>query len=216
MTIAGATQLDRLDFERGGGLVAVIAQHALTGEVLMLAWADRTALERTLADGVMWYWSRSRREHWRKGDTSGSVQRVVSLHADCDGDAVLARVLPAGPACHTGARNCFDALPTIAAVDAVIAERAADPASTGWTRRLLDDANLRMKKLGEEAVELVLACTGAEPDRVADEAADLLYHTLVACTAAGVSADRVLARLEARRSVNRADDAAAADRAQGG
>lgn len=216
MTIAGATQLDALDFERGGGLITVVAQHALTGEVLMLAWADRTALERTLADRVMWYWSRSSGEYWRKGDTSGNVQRLVSLHADCDGDAVLARVLPAGPACHTGARNCFDALPTLAALDAVIAERAQDPAAPGWTRRLLDDANLRMKKLGEEVVELVLACTGGDPDRVADEAADVLYHTLVACAAAGVSADRVLARLEARRTVSRADGAATADRARGG
>ena len=126
MRIDDSAALDRLDFARGGGLIAVIAQHAHTGEVLMLAYANREALERTLAERVMWYFSRSRDELWRKGDTSGNVQNVVSLHGDCDGDAVLARVLPAGPACHTGAANCFDAAPTLTALDRVIAERAPE------------------------------------------------------------------------------------------
>src|SRR5690606_26668335 len=103
MRIGEKAQLDALDFAKGGGLVPVVTQHARTGEVLMQAWANREALERTLETGEVWYWSRSRGRLWRKGETSGNVQRLVSLHADCDADAILVRVLPAGPACHTGA-----------------------------------------------------------------------------------------------------------------
>ncbi|HSK20374.1 MAG TPA: bifunctional phosphoribosyl-AMP cyclohydrolase/phosphoribosyl-ATP diphosphatase HisIE [Longimicrobiales bacterium] len=198
MRIDDSAALDRLDFARGGGLIAVIAQHAHTGEVLMLAYANREALERTLAERVMWYFSRSRDELWRKGDTSGNVQRVVSLHGDCDGDAILARVLPAGPACHTGAANCFDAAPTLTALDRVITDRAQAPAGSSYTQKLLSDHNLRLKKLGEEAVELALACEREDGERITEEAADLLYHALVACRAGQVSVEAVLAVLAGR------------------
>ncbi|HEX2166923.1 MAG TPA: bifunctional phosphoribosyl-AMP cyclohydrolase/phosphoribosyl-ATP diphosphatase HisIE [Longimicrobiales bacterium] len=196
--IQSAEQLDQLDFSKGDGLLPVIAQHALTGEVLMLAYANRDALVRTLADRVMCYFSRSRGELWRKGDTSGNLQHLVSLHADCDGDTVIARVLPHGPACHTGASNCFDTMPTLPALDSVILSRIATPTDSSYTQTLLADDNLRLKKLGEEAVELALACERGESDRVAEEAADLLYHVLVACRAANVSLAQVLAVLEAR------------------
>lgn len=199
MNIDNRAQLDRLDFARGDGLLPVVAQHAHTGEVLMLAYANHEALERTLEQRTMWYFSRSRNELWRKGDTSGNVQQLVSLHGDCDGDAILARVLPAGPACHTGAANCFGAAPTLAALDTIIVERARADAESSYTKRLLDDANLRMKKLGEEVVELALACDRDDVNRIAEEAADLLYHTLVACRAGGVALPRVLAALDARR-----------------
>ncbi|MGH7466342.1 MAG: bifunctional phosphoribosyl-AMP cyclohydrolase/phosphoribosyl-ATP diphosphatase HisIE [Longimicrobiales bacterium] len=194
-----AAQLDRLDFARGGGLLPVVTQHAHTGEVLMLAFANREALERTLDQRTMWYFSRSRSELWRKGATSGNVQQLVSLHGDCDGDTVLARVLPAGPACHTGAANCFGTAPTLPALDAIILDRAHADADTSYTRKLLDDANLRLKKLGEEAVELALACDRDDVESIVEEAADLLYHVLVACRAAGVGLADVLAVLEARR-----------------
>ena len=119
--------LSSLDFTKGGGVVTVIAQDAATGVVLMLAHADREALERTLETGEMHYRSRSR-GLWRKGATSGNVQRVVSLSADCDGDAVLARVTPAGPACHTGAESCFGerarAPDSLAMLAATITQRA--------------------------------------------------------------------------------------------
>jgi phosphoribosyl-AMP cyclohydrolase / phosphoribosyl-ATP pyrophosphohydrolase len=202
MIITAAAQLDDLDFQRSAGLVTVVAQHAHTGEVLMLAWASREALERTLDEGVMWYYSRSRARLWQKGETSGNVQRLVSLHGDCDGDAVVARVLPAGPSCHTGEWSCFAAPPTLAALDAVIAERAGGAGTGSYTQRLLADSNLRLKKLGEEAVELALACERMDTERVAEEAADLLYHALVACRAAGVPAAAVLAALERRRAVS--------------
>lgn len=185
--------LTALNFEKGGGTVTVVAQDAASGVVLMVAAADREALERTIATGEMHYRSRAR-GLWHKGATSGNVQRVVSLSPDCDGDAVLARVAPAGPACHTGAVSCFgsDALApdAIAALDATIAARAAAPADSGdarpsYTRRLLDDRNLRLKKIGEEAAELVTACADGDAVRAREEAADLVYHTLVALRAAG-------------------------------
>ena len=115
MRIASPADLDRIDFARSNGLVPVIAQHARTGEVLMVAWANRQALERTLADGHMWYWSRSRGVLWRKGESSGNVQRLAGLWLDCDADTVLAHVEPAGPSCHTGEWSCFGAPPTLAA-----------------------------------------------------------------------------------------------------
>lgn len=180
--------LDALDFSKGGGSVTVIAQDARTGAVLMVAHANRDALERTLATGEMHYLSRTR-GLWRKGETSGNTQRVVSLHADCDGDAVLAIVEPAGPACHTGATTCFgDAVPrsSLHGLDRTIQERStAGEPITSYTRRLLDDRNFRLKKLGEEGAEFVTACADGDRDRAVSEAADLYYHMMVALRALG-------------------------------
>ena len=195
--------LDALDFAKGGGLVTVVTQDATSGIVLMVAHADREALERTIATGEMHYRSRSR-GLWHKGATSGNTQRVVSLSADCDGDAILARVAPAGPACHTGARSCFgetahgaDALGTL---DATIGQRAAEQGTSGkgYTRKLLADRNLRLKKLGEEATELAVACADGDAPRATAEAADIIYHTLVALRALGLSLDAVRAELQSR------------------
>lgn len=184
--------LDALDFVKGGGTVTVVAQDAITGAVLMVAAADREALERTIATGEMHYRSRSR-GLWHKGATSGNVQRVVSLHADCDADAVLARIDPAGPACHTGTVSCFGAdaqrADELSTLDAVIARRAGGTPSgaPSYTRRLLDDRNLRLKKLGEEAAELAVACADGNRAQAAEEAADLLYHVFVALRGVGAS-----------------------------
>ena len=194
--------LDRLDFEKGAGLVTVIAQDAATGAVLMVAFADRAALERTIESGELHLFSRTRGP-WRKGETSGNVMRVESLAADCDGDAVLARVRPAGPACHTGSRSCFGdealAADTLAALDRVIAARAAAPSAGSYTADLLAHRNRRLKKLGEEAAELVAACADGDAARASAEAADLLYHALVALRALGAGWDDVRAALAARR-----------------
>ncbi|MGH7552587.1 MAG: bifunctional phosphoribosyl-AMP cyclohydrolase/phosphoribosyl-ATP diphosphatase HisIE [Longimicrobiales bacterium] len=200
MILDDARQLDALDFSRSGGLLPVVAQNALTGEVLMLAFANREALERTLRDRRMWYFSRTRQTLWLKGETTGNHQRVVSLHADCDTDSVLALVVPEGPTCHTGERTCFGAAPTLRALADVIAERARSPRSGSYTSRLLGDQNLRLKKLGEEAVELALACKEEANETAAAEAADLIYHVLVACAAEGVTLDDILGALDARRS----------------
>lgn len=205
--------LSTLDFAKGNGLVTVVAQDAATGQVLMVAHADREALEHTLATGEMHYRSRTR-GLWHKGATSGHVQRVVTLAADCDGDAVLARVAPAGPACHTGAVSCFaqDGLATadaLTALDATVTARAAArtaapasdstaPSRQSYTQRLLADRNLRLKKLGEEMAELVTACADADAPRAAEEGADVVYHALVALRAVGVSLDDVRRVLAAR------------------
>jgi len=220
--------LDTLDFAKGGGLVTVVAQDAVTGAVLMVAHADREALERTIATGEMHYHSRTR-GLWHKGSTSGHTQRVVSLARDCDGDAVLARIVAKGPACHTGAMSCFTepdgasgaphASDALSALDAVVAERlrravqrlgsdASDLAAEGprsahehtsYTIRLLEDRNLRLKKVGEEAAELIVACADGDPERATEEMADLLYHALVALHAAGGSLDAVQRVLAGRR-----------------
>ena len=205
--------LDSIDFAKGGGLVSVVAQDATTGDVLMIAFADREALDATLRTGEMHYHSRTR-GLWHKGETSGNTQKVVSLTADCDSDAILARVIPAGPSCHTGATTCFTTpgitpppADAFAVLDATIEERAAQsPASTSpsYTRRLLDDRNLRMKKIGEEAAEFVLACADSDPERATSEAADLLYHTMVALHALGIRLSDVREEL-ARRAAGRHD-----------
>ncbi|HUG27783.1 MAG TPA: bifunctional phosphoribosyl-AMP cyclohydrolase/phosphoribosyl-ATP diphosphatase HisIE [Gemmatimonadales bacterium] len=181
--------LDRLDFEKSGGVVTMIAQDAGTGQVLMVAQADREALELTLETGEMHYRSRTR-GLWHKGATSGNIQRLEELRADCDGDAVLAMVWPAGPACHNGMQSCFGTAPPIDPLDRLavtIAERSANPAVSGYTRKLLDDRNLRLKKLGEEAAELAVALADGDATRAAEEAADLLYHQLVALQAVGLT-----------------------------
>lgn len=201
--------LEALDFEKGGGLVSVVVQDATSGAVLMTAFADREALQRTVETGEMHFRSRSR-GLWHKGATSGNTQRVVSLEADCDGDAVLARVNPAGPACHTGTTSCFPdtalAADAIAELDVTIAARltgaAAKPARDdrpSYTRRLAEDRNLRLKKLGEECAELVVACADNDRGRAVEEAADLVYHLLVALRPLGASLDDVRRTLAARR-----------------
>jgi phosphoribosyl-ATP pyrophosphohydrolase/phosphoribosyl-AMP cyclohydrolase len=192
--------LNSLDFEKGNGLVTVVAQNALTGQVLMVAFGSRESLERTIATGEMHYHSRSR-GLWHKGATSGNTQLVESLAADCDLDAVLARVIPAGPACHTGTITCFGdaAAETLAELDATIDERSTGAADGSYTARLLADRNLRLKKIGEEASEFVTACADSDAARANEEAADLIYHTLVALHAAGGSLTAVRETLRARR-----------------
>ena len=206
---------DALDFAKMDGLVPVVAQHWLTGEVLMLGYATREALDASLETGRLTFHSRSRDALWMKGETSGNTLRVVSLTGDCDGDAVLARVDPAGPTCHTGDRSCFGAPPTLRGLADVLERRkaAADAeagdgsegaggsgrAPSSYTVKLLRDRNLRLKKLGEEASELAVACADEDRERVKEEAADVVYHTLVAALAAGVSVEDVLEALEARR-----------------
>jgi phosphoribosyl-ATP pyrophosphohydrolase/phosphoribosyl-AMP cyclohydrolase len=206
-------EVDALDFAKGGGLVTVVAQDARSGVVLMVAHSDRVAIERTIATGEMHYHSRSRGA-WHKGAASGNTQRVVSLSADCDGDAVLARVVPAGPACHTGAPTCFGAPAPVTdalwRLDAAIAERAAAAgdaaaaAAPSHTQRLLRDRNLRLKKLGEEAAELAIACADGDAERAAEEGADLVYHALVALRAVGVTLEH-LERVLARRAAGGGD-----------
>jgi phosphoribosyl-AMP cyclohydrolase / phosphoribosyl-ATP pyrophosphohydrolase len=171
------------------GLVAVIAQDHATGEVLMFAYANAEALRLTQQTGELHLWSRSRQELWHKGATSGNTLKVRDLRIDCDGDALLALVEPAGPACHTGERTCFyrtidggepqlvphEALP---ALQRTFTERRAEPSEGSWTAKLLADPTLAGEKVEEEAEEVVRAAREETDDRVDNEAADLLYHLL--------------------------------------
>lgn len=180
------------------GLVPVIAQD-VDGRVLMLAYANRDALQQTIESGTMHYWSRSRRQLWQKGETSGNVQRVVSLHLDCDGDAVLARVEQAGPACHTGSSTCFgEAAPTVLdELWTVLQDRQDNPSEASYVSGLLSDERRLRQKVGEEAVEVALE---ADDGALAREAADLVFHLLVLLFRRDRQWADVLAELETRRS----------------
>lgn len=201
--------LDAVRFDTGTGTVVVVAQDAATGRVLMVANADRDALEHTIRSGEMHYRSR-RRGLWRKGGTSGNVQKVVSLDVDCDGDTVLARVISSGPACHTGNVSCFpdSAHPGAwAHLASTIRDRHesgmrgdAPPDGRSYTSLLLTDRNLRLKKIGEESAELIAACADGDRDRATEEAADLVYHLAVALEAVGTSLDAVGSALFNRSS----------------
>lgn len=196
--------LDKVDFAKAGGLVPVVCQDSATGDVLMVAHANRESLEKTLETREMHYWSRTR-GLWHKGATSGNRQIVKELLYDCDADAILAQVEPLGPACHTGSQTCFgDAAVTggiLSRLDAVIAARARGSAEdTSYTQRLLGNRNLRLKKVGEESAELIAACADADTNRIIEEAADLLYHVLVAVHAAGGSYRDIARELSQRHA----------------
>lgn len=193
--------LDQVDFAKAGGVVTVVTQDSRTGAVLMVAQADREALQHTLDTGEMHYRSRSR-GLWHKGATSGNIQKVVRLIPDCDQDTILALVEPAGPACHTGQTSCFGAKPrdgdVLDRLDQTIAARAAADQATSYTAKLLNDRNVRLKKLGEEAAELAVACADGATGQAVEEAADLFYHILVAIRPLGASLDDVRATLARR------------------
>lgn len=185
------------------GLVPCVVQDWDSGEVLTLAYMNELALQRTRATGELHLWSRSRQELWRKGATSGNTQAVRSLRVDCDGDAVLALVEPAGPACHTGERTCFhrgeldpsvpyEALP---ALERTLRERARERPAGSYTVELLDDPRRIGEKVMEEAEEVARAAREETDLRVDEEAADLVYHLLVLLHSRGRSlsdAERVL------------------------
>jgi phosphoribosyl-ATP pyrophosphohydrolase/phosphoribosyl-AMP cyclohydrolase len=183
------------------GLVPVVAQSGLSGEVLMVAYADREALERTRATGEAHYHSRSRGVLWKKGETSGHRQAIEDVRVDCDGDAVLYVVRQQGPACHTGAPTCFGD-PTgsvLTRLGRTVADRARARPTGSYTARLLDAGVARIaQKLGEEAVETVVAATTEDGARLTSEAADLLYHLVVLLEAKRIPLDRVLEELERR------------------
>ena len=190
------------------GLIPVIVQDVLSGEVLMMAWASRESLEKTLESGEMVFWSRSRKKLWRKGEESGNVLKLRELRLDCDGDTLLAQVEPAGPACHTGERSCFFTLLTPlfrgkgtfpGILWRALQKRRLDDPKVSYTARLLSQGLRRVaQKVGEEGVETALAVAAGDRRETITEAADLLYHLQVALMAAGVSPSEIYAELEAR------------------
>jgi phosphoribosyl-AMP cyclohydrolase / phosphoribosyl-ATP pyrophosphohydrolase len=200
--------LDAVRFD-AQGLVPVVVQDALSAAVLMLGYADRQALEATLASGAMHFWSRSRQRLWKKGETSGNELAVASLELDCDADAVLARVHPAGPTCHRGTTSCFEHQPArleLGWLAALVAARRGAPADSSYTARLLTGPLERIaQKVGEEGVEAALGALLHRPGdrRLAGEAADLAYHLVVLLEATGVGLDEVAAVLAERHGLAR-------------
>jgi phosphoribosyl-AMP cyclohydrolase / phosphoribosyl-ATP pyrophosphohydrolase len=197
----------RLRFDEHG-LVPCVMQDARTGEVLTLAYMNEEALERTRETGEMHFWSRSRGELWRKGETSGNVMRLRALRFDCDEDALVALVDPTGPACHTGERTCFHRgdmeLTTneaLAALERTIEERrSTGDASESYTAALLADPPRIGEKVREEADEAARAAAGESDERLASEAADLLYHLAVLVAAREMSLADALTVLNERRA----------------
>jgi phosphoribosyl-ATP pyrophosphohydrolase/phosphoribosyl-AMP cyclohydrolase len=209
MAVSTADDVGRVRFG-ADGLAPAVVQDATTGRVLMLAWMSPASLERTLAEGETWFWSRSRGELWHKGATSGHVQRVRAVRVDCDADALVVLVDQTGVPCHTGADTCFHAslagdaaepFAALGALEAVIAARseAADPEASYTARLLSRGPDAVGKKVGEEATEVAMALKGGERERVVEESADLLYHLAVLWRAAGVRLEEVGAALGARR-----------------
>jgi phosphoribosyl-ATP pyrophosphohydrolase/phosphoribosyl-AMP cyclohydrolase len=197
--------LDELAFGENG-LLPCVVQHWRTGEVLTVAYMNEDALARTRETGETWFWSRSRQELWHKGETSGNVQRVRELRWDCDADTLLALVEPAGPACHTGERTCFhngdsaaaphEALP---ALERVVDDRRANPSDASYTAKLLADPAFIGEKVREEAEEVTRAAREESDERVAEEAADVLYHLTVLLASRNLSLVDAYEVLNARR-----------------
>ena len=182
-----------------GALMPCVVQHADTGRVLMLAYMDAEALEATVETGFGHFHSRSRGQLWKKGETSGNVLSVTSLATDCDGDAILMLALPAGPTCHTGSESCFDAAaPALCELAGTLAARAAAGESRSYVAGLLAEAReSRQRKVGEEAVETVLAQPGS--DHLVSEVADLWFHSMVLLQGDGRDPLAPLAELGRRR-----------------
>jgi phosphoribosyl-ATP pyrophosphohydrolase/phosphoribosyl-AMP cyclohydrolase len=200
--------LDRLDWDKSGGLLPAIVQDADGGAVLMLGYMNRAALEATRTSGRVTFWSRARGRLWTKGETSGNYLDVCSIGADCDGDTLLILARPAGPVCHLGTRTCFGAAPPRAAVESLaflatlqqlVAERIAHPTPHSYTAKLVAEGPRRVaQKVGEEGVELALAAVASGDTEILGEAADLLYHMVVLLESKHLTLAQVVAELEAR------------------
>ncbi|MBW4538090.1 MAG: bifunctional phosphoribosyl-AMP cyclohydrolase/phosphoribosyl-ATP diphosphatase HisIE [Myxacorys chilensis ATA2-1-KO14] len=192
------------------GLVPAIVQDYLDGTVLMMAWMNQDSLQKTLETGETWFWSRSRQEFWHKGTTSGHTQKVKAIRYDCDSDALLVTVEQSGDiACHTGERSCFHQVnsgvtpppaDTLSQVFSIICDRRDTPSEGSYTRKLLDGGdNKILKKIGEEAAEVVMACKDDDAEAIAGEVADLFYHTLVAIAYHRVDLSAVYRKLQERK-----------------
>ena len=191
------------------GLIPVVVQDHITGEVLMVAWANEEAIQKMKETGYTHFWSRSRQKLWKKGEESGNVQKIVSIQSDCDDDTLLVRVIQKnGIACHTGNPTCFyktvygDPMQTsmiIAELRRVIHDRKVNPEEGSYTCKLFNDETKMCKKIVEEAAEYVLAIKDKDEDEVAWELADLIYHSLVAAEKEDIDLQKVYEKLAERR-----------------
>jgi len=198
---------DEIRFDERG-LIPAIVQDAATREVLTLAYMNRESLARTVETKQTWFWSRSRNELWHKGETSGNTQEVVSLALDCDADAIIVLVKPAGPACHTGAVSCFDtgqqqSLGSLLdqLYELIQSRERERPAGSYTTYLFAEGLDKILKKVGEESAETIIAAKNDDDARLTAESADLLYHLLVLLVARGVSLKDIAQELAQRRKV---------------
>jgi phosphoribosyl-ATP pyrophosphohydrolase/phosphoribosyl-AMP cyclohydrolase len=211
MNSAMGFDIDRVKFDERG-LVPAIVQDARTREVLTLAYMNRQSLARTIETGQTWFWARSRNRLWHKGETSGNTQDVVGLAHDCDNDAIVVLVKPAGPACHTGARSCFDLQDTdldgtLSRLYGLIQGRERERPEGSYTTYLFEQGlDKILKKVGEESAETILAAKNDDRTLFVGEVADLIYHLLVLLVARGVSLDDVRDELAQRRKHGGARD----------
>ncbi len=197
--------MDGIDFDKMGGIVPAIIQDVADGTVLMLGWMNREALDQTIRDSEVVFWSRSRKALWKKGETSGNVLHVVSVETDCDQDTILIVARPAGPVCHTGQRSCFPDpgegnFAELQHLYRVIAGRKREMPENSYTTKLFREGSARIaQKVGEEAVELVIASQSQDKKRIVEESADLLYHFLVLLADHDLTLDEVYGELQRRR-----------------
>lgn len=206
MLISDAAALDGLAWDKAGGLLPAIVQHAFDGRVLMQAFMNREALQRTLETGQVAFWSRSRERLWTKGETSGNTLALEAVRADCDADCLLVLAWPRGPTCHLGTDTCFDendaaapGLAFLARLERLIAQRDRERPEGSYTTTLLQQGTRRIaQKVGEEGVETALAAAAGDDAELAEESADLLYHLLVLLRARGLPFERIIATLSAR------------------
>ena len=195
----------KFDWTKMNGLLPAIVQDAASGEILMLGYMDRAALDATLADKMVTFHSRSKNALWRKGETSGNILDLVEVRMDCDRDALLVLATPRGPTCHTGTTSCFGAegppgVGFIGELERVIQSRAGADPTTSYTARLLEEGPARAaQKVGEEGVETALAGRCGDDAELVSEAADLVYHLTVLLKARGLAWGDVVLKLKARK-----------------
>jgi phosphoribosyl-ATP pyrophosphohydrolase/phosphoribosyl-AMP cyclohydrolase len=197
--------LDALAWDKMDGLLPAVVQDRASGRLLMLGYMSREALAATLAGGFVTFFSRSKQRLWRKGETSGNALHLVSVHEDCDGDALLVLADPEGPTCHLGTTSCFGGEPDgpgwLAELSKIVAERAASGDASSYTRKLLNSGVERIaQKIGEEGTEVALAAVTRDPSGCAEEVADLLYHVTVLMEARDFGWADVIAVLKSRHA----------------
>lgn len=194
----------KIDFDKTQGLIPCIVQDAKTNTVLMLGYMNREALDKTLAENKLTFYSRTKQRLWTKGETSGNYLHLVDVKIDCDQDTLLFKVIPAGPACHTGSDTCFNEVNEFSGLEfleAIIQERKKNPKTGSYTNQLLDSGiNKVAQKVGEEAVELIIEAKDNNKELFLNEAADLMYHYLVLLAAKDYQLEDVLSVLRQRHA----------------
>ncbi len=205
--------IETINFDKMDGLVPAVVQDAADGTVLMLGFMNKEAVQRTLEERQVVFWSRSKKRLWKKGETSGNFLDLVSLDLDCDNDALLVKAHPQGPTCHTGSRSCFkgshpdDRLSVLSRLLGIIRKRKAELPEKSYTTELFRRGlPLIGQKVGEEAVELAIAAQYQDEQRCIEETADLLYHVLVLLEAKGIEVAKVMGELEKRMLKPRPSD----------